>query len=153
MGKLIAAILYSLDGAAGKTCPVSNNNKMDLGNTFCYGRLLHQRCNIIFISQILDNDAVATAFLGAIQALVCLVQNGFCQVRPERPTPYAKLADSVNSWAREGSPNWEVLRAKGFAVKETDHNLIVRWELSEPPSVDVTDAAQWDTSLGDSDYV
>jgi len=66
---------------------------------------------------------------------------------------YEEKADSVNSWSREGSPSWECMRQKGFAVKETNHNLIVRWELEEGPPVDVTDAAMWDTALGDSDYV
>jgi len=66
---------------------------------------------------------------------------------------YEEKADSVNSWSREGSPSWEVMRQKGFAVKETNHNLIVRWELEEKPPVDVTDPVMWDTALGDSDYV
>ncbi len=66
---------------------------------------------------------------------------------------YDEKADSVNSWLREDSHAWEVMRHKGFAVKETNHNLIVRWEREDAPPVDVTDAAMWDISIGDSDYV
>lgn len=66
---------------------------------------------------------------------------------------YDSKADTINSWAPEHSLAWKIKRKKGFVVKETLHNLIVRPLLDEEALLDLTDAPLWDISMGDSDYV
>ena len=61
-------------------------------------------------------------------------------------------ADTINAWAMEHSPAWNLERSKGFKVKETAHNLIARPHFDDDSLMDVTDSKLWDISLGDSDY-
>ena len=59
---------------------------------------------------------------------------------------------TVSAWLFEQSPYWDIFNQKGFLVRETQNNLIVRPHFTKAPPVEVILPANWEISIGDSDY-
>lgn len=59
---------------------------------------------------------------------------------------------TVTAWLFESSPYWHSFTQKGFIVRDTSHNLIVRPHFTKASSVDITLPVNWEISMGDSDY-